>query len=218
MIEKARDRVRSEFNCMLSKGCDGTTGSLHSQMVHYHKVNALMDPKGAHFHAGEPTMVLIDIGGNREKRGVADMLHWVQQCAFDDPPRLIIVKSLELTKDLSKSLESKGNRTELKGEQTSVADVCYVTSTGIISNAQEWFSSLVSSSEKATPSYSHPMKAPLVLSPTDNVTPICRFHNYHLDGCRRYRSGSHACPYDHEHCHWCRKAGHVALNCDAQKS
>ena len=153
------------------------------------------------------------------------MLQWVQQCAFDQPPRLIIVKSLELTKDLSKYLDLKGNR--LKRDQTTTVDACYVTSNGIIINAQKWFSSLVSSLEKANVdgvevkksalSYSHPMKAPLVLSPIDGVTPICRFHNYHPDGCRRYRSGSHACPYDHEHCHWCRRAGHVALNCDAQK-
>lgn len=226
MIEKARDRLRSEFSRMVSKGCDGKEVSSRPPMVHYHKVNALLDPKGARSQAGQPDMVLIDIGGNREKKGVADMLHWVQSAFQKDPPRLIIVKSLELTTDLAKFVGSKVNGTELKADQTIAADGMFVTPIGIISNAQKWFSSLLLSSEKANvdrveprksvPAYSHPMKAPLVLSPTDNVTPICRFHNYHPDGCQRYRSGSHACPYDHEHCHWCGKTGHVALNCDAR--
>merc|ERR1712070_115215 len=44
---------------------------------------------------------------------------------------------------------------------------------------------------------------------------ICRFHNYDLTGgCRRNRDPTQFCPFDHVHCHFCRRAGHRALECD----
>merc|ERR1712194_304512 len=154
------------------------------------------------------------------------MLHWVQSSFQKDPPRVIIVKREALAKELTMSVELKGSEIESKRDPSIAADGIYVTRTGLICNGQEWFSSLLPSPEKDSaddvppkkflPLYSHPTKAPLALSPTDNVTPICRFHNYHPDGCLRYLGDSHTCPYDHEHCHRCGKAGHVALQCDAQ--
>jgi hypothetical protein len=35
--------------------------------------------------------------------------------------------------------------------------------------------------------FKHPLKAPLVLSPVDEKTPICRYHNYHREGCKLRR-------------------------------
>ena len=227
MLETAKDRLRAELDRVVSTGGDEQTReSLHAQMVHYHKVNALADPRGARSRAGAPGMVLVDIGGNRETRGVAGMLHWVQSSFQKDPPRVIIVKSEALAKELTMSVELKGCEIESKRDPSIAVDGIYVSRTGLICNGQEWFSSLLPSPEKdsaddvlpkkSLPLYSHPTKAPLALSPTDNVTPICRFHNYHPDGCLRYLGDSHTCPYDHEHCHRCGKAGHVALQCDAQ--
>ena len=83
------------------------------------------------------------------------------------------------------------------------------------------------------------MKAPLRLSPLDNTTPICRFHNYSKKGCLRFlnpqadkkttnvgkdlihldldkTSANSSCELDHEHCHMCFEKGHVALNCTSE--
>ena len=115
-----------------------------------------------------------------------------------------------------------------------------VMENGIINNGQEWFTSLLQSSsisssssnistgtttattqqrqQQAEPSssaaayYTHPLKAPLVLSPIDDKTPICRFYNYMIDGCKNEQ-----CPYDHIHCHICLKSGHRALDCGKNK-
>jgi hypothetical protein len=42
---------------------------------------------------------------------------------------------------------------------------------------------------------------------------ICRYHNYHKDGCKRYKDPNGHCPFDHDHCHLCLQYGHTALQC-----
>mmetsp|Transcript_9525 Transcript_9525/g.11982 ORF Transcript_9525/g.11982 Transcript_9525/m.11982 type:complete len:190 (+) Transcript_9525:3-572(+) len=59
------------------------------------------------------------------------------------------------------------------------------------------------------PKYSHPLKAPMSLCPIDGKTPICRYFNYHKAGCRK----GEKCEFDHIHCHWCKRKGHIALDC-----
>lgn len=223
-------------------GENARRGHLYSQLVQCHKVDALADPKGAYSIAmgsneRKPDMILIDIGGNRELSGIARMIHWVQSAFHDDPPRLIIVKSEALVDELSGSILPKKTEEELLAEDQSAAVNERIstkiirpstTENGIISQAQHWFSSLLLSctdtsegvkcnetndATMSVPKYSHPLRAPLVLSPKDNATPICRWHNYDPDGCKRHNGCSDICPYDHTHCHWCRKVGHVALSC-----
>eukprot|EP00581_Thalassiosira_minuscula_P012323 CAMPEP_0183719342 /NCGR_PEP_ID=MMETSP0737-20130205/12329_1 /TAXON_ID=385413 /ORGANISM="Thalassiosira miniscula, Strain CCMP1093" /LENGTH=462 /DNA_ID=CAMNT_0025949059 /DNA_START=76 /DNA_END=1465 /DNA_ORIENTATION=+ len=213
MIEKARTRVLSEFDNLTpksAKDCDENTAEKDSrQMIQYHRVDALENPLGAYSYAvgrgddsenSTPDMILIDIGGNRELRGVVRMIQWVQSSFQDGPPRVIIVKSEALVEELSRYADSKKNVTEHDGE-----DEPFVAADGIINNGQDWFLSLLTSSENASngipgkskqspPTYSHPIKAPLVLSPKDGKTPICRFHNYALDGCKN----GDACPFDHD--------------------
>ena len=159
------------------------------------------------------------------------MIHWVQTAFKNDPPRLVIVKSESLVGEGSRSYNTQeSNQSSL---HTNVLPARpNVLENGVIQHAQEWLSSLVlsfandsddgkgsSSDDQPTmpvqtvPKYSHPVQAPLALSPKDNVTPICRFHNYHPDGCKRINHDSKKCPYDHEHCHWCKQFGHVAMNC-----
>jgi len=67
----------------------------------------------------------------------------------------------------------------------------------------------VMSSKCKPPKYRHPLRAPMALLPSDGKTPICRYHNYHKDGCRKGES----CPFDHTVCHWCFTPGHIALHC-----
>ena len=215
MIEQAKNSLLSEIKTLTPKASDECGMSreedFYSHMVQCIKVDALADPNGAHAHVmngnnRSPDMVLIDIGGNRELEGVVRMIQWVQS-TFKDEPRLIIVKSEALVEELSSS--------------TNVM--------GIIEQGQEWFASLSSSAtankcnsttcnatiqKQSAPKYSHPLKAPSALSPKDDTTPICRFHNYDPSGCKRHNDSSEKrCSFDHEHCHWCREAGHVALTC-----
>jgi len=248
MIEQAKNRLLPEFNNSMPKGNDDLSSRDHcySQMVQFHKVDAIADPKGAHSHAvkgddRKPDVVLIDIGGNRELKGVVRMIQWVQTAFESDSPRLIIVKSEELVEELSRSTQPKGKEGELEENQSILGNESISTKTmqpsvmenGMVDHAQDWFSTLILSyadaikdvqcnaakkaSTQSAPKYPHAMKAPLVMSPKDNVTPICRFHNYHPDGCKRHNGSSEKCPYDHEYCHWCQDAGHIASNCHSSR-
>ena len=58
----------------------------------------------------------------------------------------------------------------------------------------------------------HPLKQPLRTNP-DNV-PICRFHNYSSDGCKK----GLLCEFDHKRCHLCLQEGHTALLCTSHLS
>jgi len=73
------------------------------------------------------------------------------------------------------------------------------SATGLIINGADWFNSSTCNhhhnhcrcrKEKALfrrcDRFKHPLKAPLILSPNDDKTPICRYHNYHRDGCKLY--------------------------------
>ncbi|KAL3794838.1 hypothetical protein ACHAW5_004360 [Stephanodiscus triporus] len=252
MIEQAKHRLFAELDHLFPIGKadarnSSDTAEKFYRMVHFHRVDAIADPKGAHTYATtdderRPDIVLIDIGGNRELKAVVQMIRWVQSTFGNEPPRLVIVKSEALVDELSISAtRSKGKEGEYEGESAeelvedrSVSGIStvrpVVLENGVIEHAQEWFSSLIPSSvegsddakcsssdkhsmmpEQSAPKYSHPMKAPLVLSPKDNITPICRWHNYDPAGCKRFISSR--CPYDHDHCHWCQDVGHVALNC-----
>ncbi|KAL7477500.1 hypothetical protein ACHAW6_003309 [Cyclotella cf. meneghiniana] len=207
MVEQTRQSLRAEFDLLLSAPAATKQSELervYSEMAIVHKVDAFADPKGAFSlatgnHETYPTVVLIDIGGNRELEGVARMIRWVQLAFAKDPPRAIIIKSKELTHELHANLRD-----------------------GIIKDAQEWLIQFLQNNysmnntplkSQPPPSYSHPLQAPLVLSPRDNKTPICRFHNYHVEGCKRYNDECSECPLDHDYCHWCKKIGHVAKEC-----
>lgn len=195
MIQQTQQALQTEFTNLsprLSRKLELSTISS------VHKVDAFADPRGAYTlttkNNKHPDIVLIDIGGNRELEGVTRMIHWVQTTYTEHPPRVIIVKSKELARQLNANTD------------------------GVIHNAQSWLTDYLQSNnmsnECATkpPTFSHPLQAPLVLSPEDDTTPICRFHNYHKEGCKKHQNGND-CELDHEHCHFCKKKGHVANEC-----
>lgn len=70
-----------------------------------------------------------------------------------------------------------------------------------------WFLSIDEVDIKTFPT--HPLKAPKRCSPQDESLPICRYYNYHPQGCKKGPD----CEFDHTHCHWCLQAGHIALSC-----
>ena len=183
MIEQCTDRLKS--SCDKSKSWKAV------------KADALSDPKGAlkeakKFNAQGPSVVFLDIGGNREFKSVLNMTSWVLQ-SFSNV-RLIAIKSRELVA----TTISDSTSTEFQLDPT----------TGLFAEGMAWFQKQVDANARpALPS--HPLKAPLVFSPKDATKPICRYHNYHQNGCSKDK-----CPYDHEHCHLCLKPGHIALNCD----
>ena len=214
MINTARERIESLEE--------------QQRIVKFHKVDALNDPKGAFAAATSsssstetrnddksvtkhPDVIFIDIGGNRELNGVVRMISWVMDAFDEAPPRLVVVKSKELA---TVSWDGDNMLTPVK-----------VDGNGCIRNGSDWFAKLAShirstsgddSNQKGKgrrpPKYAHPIKAPLSLSPVDDATPICRFHNYHPGGCKK----GDECDFDHVHCHWCRKPGHVARNCNGE--
>mmetsp|Transcript_23698 Transcript_23698/g.68180 ORF Transcript_23698/g.68180 Transcript_23698/m.68180 type:complete len:456 (+) Transcript_23698:38-1405(+) len=221
-------------NKRLSMGSEGN-------VVSFHKIDALQDPRGAlkaiesstseedgnksntggNCPSTFPNVVFIDIGGNREMSGVVRMMHWVLHTFQSHPPRLIVVKSQELVSELRNA--SRNNTILLNIDDKD----------GTIHYGQDWFSMLADSvvddkdgsqddgsskggdggttrgGKNGPAKFSHPLKAPLALSPVDDATPICRFHNYHPEGCKKGES----CDFDHEHCHYCLKKGHVARDC-----
>ena len=150
-----------------------------SQLINLHKVDAFADPKGAHSMAvgssnKSPDVILIDIGGNRELKGVVNMIHWVQTAFTQQPARVIIVKSESLVEKLEQhTVKDKGNAI------LNINTKPQVLKDGVVENGQEWLTLLHSSYKADTslltasaentssgqlpPKYSHPLKAPLVL-------------------------------------------------------
>jgi SAM-dependent methyltransferase len=155
---------------------------------HATKIDALVDPKRALEVSktfGEPNVVFVDIGGNRECINVLRMLSWVLKSYT---LRLVVVKSRELVQ----LIQTSANSVDLE--------------TGAIQNGYKWFCQ----HQKRHALPKHPVRAPLVLSPKDGKTPICRYHNYHKNGCSKK---DNTCPLDHEHCHACQQVGHIARAC-----
>jgi hypothetical protein len=170
---------------------------------------------------------LIDIGGNRECGPVIKTMAWVLDTfGGTEDLRMVIVKSRALVRQ---ALSDCGNESEIFNSTSDSAHGSNTTnrvptlnaSNGILSGGTEWFKAtkhklLVAQQNRFDQRFKHPLKAPKVLSPADGTTPICRYHNYHRDGCKlhndRVALGTH-CPFDHEHCHACLQEGHVAKDC-----
>jgi SAM-dependent methyltransferase len=171
------------------------------------KIDPLLEPNRAFNHAvhlldGLPTVICIDIGGNREHLPVMEVLSWVFQSFSGPSLRLVMIKSRAIV------------RAMLADDRVNI-----YSSTGVVSNGTAWFESSFRRLEQqacnlqpvkgSKTKFKHPIKAPLVLSPMDGVTPICRYHNYHPNGCVRQNE----CEFDHKFCHACLKHGHIALEC-----
>jgi len=178
-----------------------------------------------------PTAVFVDIGGSRELDGVLRMLDWVFRNLGGDSDgdssssalRLVVVKSERLAQSL-KSLPSSST------DRTSESANGKMNGRGpggefVIEDADDWFERRMDEIRAGGGSFlpKHPLRAPLRLSPADGTTPICRYHNYHPEGCTKQQQASSSsgsdknkeCPYDHRHCHFCLEPGHVARTCPA---
>jgi SAM-dependent methyltransferase len=194
------------------------------------RIDPMLEPQRAYNETiqalgGFPTVVCLDIGGNREFRPVIDVLSWVFQMfvlsnssdVTDDelrqPLRLILVKSRALVRSI---LQDGAN-----------GNVRIDYPTGLVSFGHDWLESVMKHGQRKSEvdgddqrlnrqtlkRITHPAKAPMAYSPTDDRTPICRYHNYHPKGCKRRNYATSPCELDHDHCHACRKPGHIALNC-----
>jgi hypothetical protein len=209
-----------------------TARSYASKVV---KIDALAEPKRASKEATTPTelfgpcptVVLIDIGGNRECGPVIKTLIWVLM-AFggieNSSLRMVIVKSRALVRQLLSDCGNSGaiNDRNNNNSNSNHDDIPTLDAlSGIISRGTEWFDAthhklLLVGKNRFERLFKHPLKAPKVMSPVNGTTPICRYHNYHKGGCRLYNDrltvATH-CPLDHDHCHACLQRGHVAKNC-----
>ena len=195
-----------------------------AKTLYCERLDALVDPLKAQqvarrFHKNGPTDVFLDIGGNRSQEAVWRMLRFL--CDRSAFPAIvqIIVKSEQVHKELCKELKiassSRGgdgalSMLQLQVERTQEWLQEKLHQTSVADKESFVGGSLIQKLPK------HPLKAPMRLSPLDGKTPICRFHNYHADGCARFRDEE--CNFDHTHCHFCLQAGHIARNCHAQKN
>jgi SAM-dependent methyltransferase len=180
LIPNAHSYVGFDTSVEMVEQCSRHLG----EQSHVVKMDALVDPLNAFKEAkkfGNPNVIFLDIGGNRESVNVFRMISWVLE-SFD--PRLIVVKSVELVQ--------------------SARSTTTIDDTGIMPTGAEWFEE--HKTKRAIPK--HPLRAPLVLSPKDGTTPICRYHNYHKKGC-----GKLDCAFCHGYCHFCQEPGHVARDC-----
>ena len=192
------------------------------------KVDALEEPKRAAREATDvfgssPTVVLIDIGGNRECGPVVKTMAWVFEAfGCSKNLRMVIVKSRALVRQLRSDSETIQTRNSINNNKSSNETIPSLdASTGIISMGTEWFATahkrlLLSKKNRFEQRFKHPLKAPKAMSPVDGITPICRYHNYHKDGCKLYNDRETlgtVCPLDHDYCHSCLQKGHVAKNC-----
>ena len=209
------------------------------------KVDALEEPKRAAKEAttpsdvfgSSPTVVLIDIGGNRECGPVVKTMKWVfDTFGWSDDLRMVIVKSRALVRQLQCDADTSKTETETSAKNASSnADATKIAnddipsldiSTGVVSRGNEWFAAthkklLQTSKNHFDQRFKHPLKAPKVISPVDGTTPICRYHNYHKDGCKLFNDRQTLgtkCPLDHDYCHSCLQEGHVAKNCPNRKT
>lgn len=164
------------------------------------KRDALADPSEAKNAVTEtlgdagPSVVFVDIGGNRELDGVLRMIDWCKQSFH---PRLVVVKSRELEAAIQ------------------TANGVVVGDNGLIENCETWYKLRLEQLCKPKLPL-HPLQAPMRLSPLNKDVPICRYHNYDVNGCKRHKDG--ICSFDHDHCHLCLERGHTALQCVLVKS
>ena len=178
----------------------------------------------------QPTVIFIDIGGNRDLTSVIRMLEWVK---YSFTPRLIIIKSEEMVQSIKEECKSSDSSTKhqtIENESNPTnndynpmkrfkSSELRIHSSGRIENGEDWFQrqiSKIGNNDTTNPMtkrkrFPHPQKAPLQLCPSDQKTPICRYHNYHKNGCYHHLEGK--CPYDHNYCHWCLQKGHIAMQC-----
>ena len=161
------------------------------------QVDALKNPaaavEAATTFGSSPTVVFVDIGGCRELEGVLRMIEWILRSFETSPPRLIVVKSEQVYLAMRKECNSIGKN-------------------GVIDDGQAWFDKGIQKAHlKCLPK--HPLQAHKQWSPEGRQQRlVCRYHNYHPLGCARHQDDQ-SCPHDHEHCHWCLKVGHTALQC-----
>ena len=219
-----------------SKMKSGCTGKGHGH-VQFHVIDPFTNPKQALLLATgkesssvaegntnteegkdkplRPSVVFIDIGGNRDLNSVIQMLAWVRQCFS---PRLCIIKSEEMVESIigDEAANTSATVSEEPESKRLKTNAIKIEPCGLIRNGEDWFNAKLEDGSKTSnlgetnskPRFSHPKKAPLSVSPEDGKTPICRYYNYHKNGCHQ-----DDCPLDHKYCHWCLKQGHIALHC-----
>jgi SAM-dependent methyltransferase len=149
-------------------------------------IDALLQPDNAKTAASqfhEPTCVFLDIGGDRDLAAVVQLVTWTLKEFLN--LRMVVVKSERLFQTLSPDEH------------------------GVVQDGARWLQTTAQATHSLVPN--HPLQAGLVRNA--NGVPICRYHNYHVQGCRK----GLACPYNHSHCHACLLHGHVARLCPAIK-
>ena len=168
--------------------------------AHFERSDILSDAAAARrlLERERPSLIAIDIGGNRALCDVLSLVE-VVLCALhrsNTAPSLLLIKSEELAAEADTLLSCGGSN--------------------VLACPDGWWRALRRRSADRQRGVDSRLRTP-TWYPQRTVAgvsqPICRFHNYVADGCKRHLSGD--CSLDHEHCHFCLSTGHVARACQA---
>jgi hypothetical protein len=233
MVHTLQNKLHRAFPQL--KGSNYANGNVPWAVCHH--IDPLLDPDTAtmivkrHFGRANSDItkandsltvnvtVFLDIGGNREEGAVLRMIDWALRAFHNDSSepsntckvRLhqIIVKSETIYSAFSMLVKTATSSSPKKTFESS----------------ESWYNTRLSVAlRNSFPK--HPLQAPKRFVPTTLLSKainfddyekkyICRYYNYHKDGCAKKTCNISGipCPYDHEHCHLCLDLGHIARVC-----
>ena len=209
--------------------------------IRFERLDALEDPALLARHLAGAACVFVDVGGVRPAEALVRLLPSIAKSA---DPRVVVVKCEALYDEAVAVAAAAPHPDDVKCEalyDEAVAvvaaaphpddalnerplpmrfwnDVCVRETKNVRARSAFKRTHEAKSAAPAAPGVfdRYPLKYPprFVTSAADGVTrEACRFHNYSKQGCLKRIRGD-ACPHDHERCHWCGEAGHVASACD----
>lgn len=211
MVQQVQRKLKQHSKANSQKG--------NNQKRSCYKMDPLMEPdQAAHLVRQEFDLssaqltVFVDIGGDRQLHAVVLLLQW-------------IIKSFSSERNNDNSMlgqiivKSETLYQALRDYQSASSGDTADSSSYFLDDGGDWLKRHWRTAVRES-FPRHPLQAPrriLPLVQKSNNHPgesraICRYHNYHPEGCAKHADGR--CPYDHDHCHLCLQVGHVARNCD----
>ena len=202
----------------------------------YEQLDALAqrDDLCALLRAERPSLIVLDVGGIRALADVMELLETVLaavsqpeqapaslECPEGEaaaPDTLLLVKSEKLVTEL---LKYRQREQELPQSRVLACPTGWWSSLRDRWNSedQELLTRKLLSRRGGGLTGAQCRAVERRLTP-DGCRVICQYHNYATDGCTvtSRQSDYTACPYDHEHCHFCLGRGHTALQCEALRA
>ena len=164
-----------------------------------------------------PSLIVIDVGGNRALADVLEVVDAIMEAAMEvrkeTQPTLVLLKSRALVHEARRQ-GAVGTLIGCPGTWWhALRQRCRTSKDGGVCDKEAGIGARLHS-----PMW-YPQRAAAV-----GLPPCCRFHNYDVArGCKRRPQptagevtppSAALCPFDHDHCHFCLRRGHVAHQCE----